>query len=377
MLDFESCHSLEKLVVDNEICGMAQRLVRGIEPRDDFPARPLFEELLREKHLLIAKHTRRHLRDEIAFPGPVIDRANQARWPDEGGLTLGAARAARGRAAGRGVGAVAARRRRQGRTGTAHGVRGPPGRHGRSADARRMKQRIEWRPADTLPERREVLRLQGIPAGVDPSPRILSIVESAEAVYLETAEPRALVADISQEAFAGVYRGEGRNAPVTPLEAVVPARGRAGAVCRHRRRARHRAHQDSLRAERAGAGGHARRGRLGGGRSSHSPRRSIATRRLADDAAGRGRLTLGYSPGYCGWHVSGQRALFACLQPEEIGVTLNASCLMEPLKSVSGVLVAGPADIHRFAPGYAFCADCRTKTCLGRVQRWSIPASAG
>jgi trimethylamine--corrinoid protein Co-methyltransferase len=90
MLDFESCYSLEKLVVDNEICGMAQRLIRGIEPRDDFPARPLFEELLREKHLLIAKHTRRHLRDEIAFPGPVIDRANQARWADEGRLTLGA-----------------------------------------------------------------------------------------------------------------------------------------------------------------------------------------------------------------------------------------------------------------------------------------------
>jgi trimethylamine---corrinoid protein Co-methyltransferase len=90
MLDFESCQSLEKLVVDNEICGMTKRLVRGIEPRDDFPARPIFEELLREKHLLIAKHTRRHLREEIGFPGPVIDRANHARWLEEGALTLGA-----------------------------------------------------------------------------------------------------------------------------------------------------------------------------------------------------------------------------------------------------------------------------------------------
>lgn len=89
MLDFESCQSLEKLVVDNEICGMTKRLVRGIEPRDDFPARPLFEELLREKHLLIAKHTRRHLREEIALPGPVVDRANRARWLEEGAATLG------------------------------------------------------------------------------------------------------------------------------------------------------------------------------------------------------------------------------------------------------------------------------------------------
>jgi trimethylamine--corrinoid protein Co-methyltransferase len=88
MLDFESCQSLEKLVVDNEICGMTARLLRGIEPREDFPSLPLFKELLREKHLLIAKHTRRHLREEIAFPGPVIDRANQARWLEDGGLTL-------------------------------------------------------------------------------------------------------------------------------------------------------------------------------------------------------------------------------------------------------------------------------------------------
>jgi len=89
MLDFESCQSLEKLVVDHEVCAMTRRLVAGIEPREDFPSRPLFEELLREKHLLIAKHTRRHMKDEIRLPGPVIDRANRARWVEEGGHTLG------------------------------------------------------------------------------------------------------------------------------------------------------------------------------------------------------------------------------------------------------------------------------------------------
>jgi trimethylamine--corrinoid protein Co-methyltransferase len=88
MLDFESCQSLEKLVVDNEICGLTQRLVRGIEPREDFPSTPIFEELLRDKHLLIADHTRRHLKEEIFFPGPVVDRANSSRWHEEGGITL-------------------------------------------------------------------------------------------------------------------------------------------------------------------------------------------------------------------------------------------------------------------------------------------------
>jgi len=83
--------------------------------------------------------------------------------------------------------------------------------------------------------------------------------------------------------------------------------------------------------------------------------------------AGNGRRVLAYSPGYCGWHVSGQRALFAALGPEEIGVTLNASFLMEPLKSVSGVLVSAVPEVHRFAAAYPFCADCRDQPCRARM----------
>ena len=67
---------------------MIYRLLEGIEPREDFPAIPIFQELLREKHLLIAEHTRRHLREEITFPGPVIDRGSRARWVKKGKLTL-------------------------------------------------------------------------------------------------------------------------------------------------------------------------------------------------------------------------------------------------------------------------------------------------
>jgi trimethylamine--corrinoid protein Co-methyltransferase len=90
MLDFESCFSLEKLVLDNEICGMVKRMVAGIEPKEDFPALPRFEELLREDHLLISDHTLKYLPDEIYLPGPTIDRANRSRWQEEGSRTLGA-----------------------------------------------------------------------------------------------------------------------------------------------------------------------------------------------------------------------------------------------------------------------------------------------
>jgi trimethylamine--corrinoid protein Co-methyltransferase len=88
MLDFESALSLEKLVVDHETCLMADRVRAGIEPREDFPSLALFEELLAEKHLMIADHTRRHLRSELTFPGPVIDRTSRQRWLEEGSRTL-------------------------------------------------------------------------------------------------------------------------------------------------------------------------------------------------------------------------------------------------------------------------------------------------
>jgi trimethylamine--corrinoid protein Co-methyltransferase len=71
---FESCLSLEKLVFDAEICAMTRRLVAGLEPREDFPADDLFDQLLREKTLLTADHTLKYFRREHCIPGPVIDR---------------------------------------------------------------------------------------------------------------------------------------------------------------------------------------------------------------------------------------------------------------------------------------------------------------
>jgi trimethylamine--corrinoid protein Co-methyltransferase len=88
MLDFESCQSLEKLVLDNEICGMALRLTEGIKPKGDFPALPLFEELLDAKHLLIAHHTLQNIKTEHFIPGTVIDRKNSKRWEEDGSMPL-------------------------------------------------------------------------------------------------------------------------------------------------------------------------------------------------------------------------------------------------------------------------------------------------
>jgi cobalamin-dependent methionine synthase I len=87
----------------------------------------------------------------------------------------------------------------------------------------------------------------------------------------------------------------------------------------------------------------------------------------ASGRASDGWHALPYSPGYCGWHVSGQRALFDRLEPAAAGIALTSSCLMQPIKSVSGVVIVGPAQAHRFRPNYPFCDVCATRECLPRM----------
>jgi hypothetical protein len=229
-----------------------------------------------------------------------------------------------------------------------------------------VTERVVWTPDESLPGRTEVLRLQGVPAETDRSPRIAALLEAALAAYLETAEPRAISGGIAREEFRGVHRGEGRNALETPLETVLAGAERlalfvatVGGAVTTRIRDLFGRNEPALAAM------------LDSVASAAADRLTVllGDRFLgsAGGAGANGTRVLAYSPGYCGWHVSGQRALFAFLEPGEIGVTLNSSCLMEPLKSVSGVLVAGPAGIHRFAPAYPFCPDCRDQPCRGRI----------
>ncbi|MBN2191928.1 MAG: hypothetical protein JW751_03860 [Polyangiaceae bacterium] len=52
-------------------------------------------------------------------------------------------------------------------------------------------------------------------------------------------------------------------------------------------------------------------------------------------------LTVRYSPGYCGMDLEQQRVLFELVDAAAIDVTLLPSCLMQPEKSVSGVVGIG------------------------------------
>ena len=56
-------------------------------------------------------------------------------------------------------------------------------------------------------------------------------------------------------------------------------------------------------------------------------------------------FTLRYSPGYCGMDLEQQRTLFKLAPAESIGISLLPSLLMQPLKSISGIVGLGPREI--------------------------------
>ena len=77
------------------------------------------------------------------------------------------------------------------------------------------------------------------------------------------------------------------------------------------------------------------------------------------------KMSNRYSPGYCGWDVAEQQKLFSLLPPNFCGITLSASSLMAPIKSVSGLIGLGP---EMKKVDYT-CRFCDLKDCVYRRQR--------
>jgi len=83
MLEFVSCQSLEKLVLDHEACRMALRAARGIERREETVLDVVRAGLDAEQFLGVA-HTRRWFREELLMPGASIDRSPGEVWEAAG-----------------------------------------------------------------------------------------------------------------------------------------------------------------------------------------------------------------------------------------------------------------------------------------------------
>lgn len=88
----------------------------------------------------------------------------------------------------------------------------------------------------------------------------------------------------------------------------------------------------------------------------------IQEKLAATEMAHHRKMTNRFSPGYCGWNISAQRALFSLLPKNFCGITLTDSFLMKPIKSVSGVIGLG-VDAKRLE--YP-CQACDKKDCFRR-----------
>jgi hypothetical protein len=232
-----------------------------------------------------------------------------------------------------------------------------------------MDQILTFSIEEATPAKDAVLENQGIPPGQIVSERIDGLFDDACELLARVAVPTGIQTDISTSEFAALYEGDGRNEPRTPV----------GEIFVH-------ADRLALFAVTLGAEVSSEIGRRFSSNdlalaSMLDSAASVAADNLAEalerrhiaalTAESRNDSALGvlrYSPGYCGWHVSGQRRLFASLHPERIGITLGESFLMQPLKSVSGVLIAGPKRIHHFRDSYPFCDQCEARGCRERLR---------
>jgi hypothetical protein len=231
-----------------------------------------------------------------------------------------------------------------------------------------MTEILEFNAAEIVPQRTPVLAHQGIAAGSRVSAAVEATWCEARDLFPHVAEPVAMYREIAGAEFVQVYEGEGQNEPRTPVGDIAPRAERLALFAatlgsRISREITERFESNDL--------------ALGCMLDSVA---SVAADSLAKRLEGNYRdglenagevgaeaRALCYSPGYCGWHISGQGRLFEFLRPGAIGITLRESFLMDPLKSVSGVVLIGPREIHEFDMEYAFCAECRTRSCRARI----------
>ena len=233
-----------------------------------------------------------------------------------------------------------------------------------------MNQRVPINLNDIIPASKDVLNHQGIPEDAVIPDHIISLFEDAIIVFKEKAKPVAIIKKVTVNEFDDIFEGERRNEEQAPLENIYP-------------------HSDNLALFALTVGSEIvdtindlfnkkdfAPGAMLDSVASMAADKSVeviekylfnylSERNLTRNDS----IVLGYSPGYCGWDLSGQKKLFQQLNPDEIGITLNESFLMSPLKSVSGVLVHGDKEIHVFESSFTFCSYCKNQTCYDRIEK--------
>ena len=219
-----------------------------------------------------------------------------------------------------------------------------------------------------IPAPESVWRALSVPESAADHQRLQDLGRQATDRYQRLASPIGILQEISTDEFEGIFAGEGRNDPDSPLGLVYP-------LMRHlalfavtigqiitdevstlfdKRDFALATALDAVASE-------------GCELASSKMEREFIHSLLAAVPSFPAAAVVRFSPGYCGWHLTAQHLLFQFLQPQCIGIELLNSCLMKPLKSISGVIAVGSKDILENAMTQPACLMCKTKSCLDRI----------
>ena len=221
-----------------------------------------------------------------------------------------------------------------------------------------------------IPSIEDILRSQGIPKDSIIKDSIQNLIDESLSLFISEVHPVCIIKEISKNDFDEIFAGEGTNEEEAPLKMIYP-----------------QADHLELFAMTMGSGISERItelfscndfaigtmldavASLAADKSVELLEKHITKKLIEKKLTKNSSMVLSYSPGYCGWHISAQKKLFLCLHPEQIGISLNESFLMTPIKSVTGVLINGNKNIHNFENSFGFCSSCKAQSCLERRER--------
>lgn len=232
-----------------------------------------------------------------------------------------------------------------------------------------MRRVVKISIGEAVPAQVDALLLQGIPEHRKPPQNAVLLFDEAAKIFQERARPAGIVADISKSEFMDVYRGESLNEKRTPVADIYEKADGLALFAVTIGQAVHDKINELFESKELALGSMLDSvASAGAEMAADAVEKNYLGHLLKEHKVTKSTAVLRYSPGYCGWHVSGQRKLFEFLQPSDIGITLLDSFLMTPLKSISGVLLAGDKEIHNIKDDYAFCSQCETHSCQQRIR---------
>lgn len=223
---------------------------------------------------------------------------------------------------------------------------------------------------DIIPEPDAVLSHQGVTSNTTIDIRISSLLAEALDLFRKIAFPKNRITHLSNSKFEDIFTGEGLNATESPLKTIYPQADRLALY------AVTMGNEVSQKIENLFVHNEYALGYMLDSVASLAADNAVEAceshfhQHLSEvQTVPADNYVLAYSPGYCGWHISAQKKLFDYVKPEDIGISLNESFMMTPLKSTTGVLVSGRKDIHMYACNFDFCKECTTFSCQERMQK--------